>query len=201
MLNKSNTKFKKIYLVGGGGHCVSCIDVIESTGRYEIAGIFDLPENKGKKILGYDILGGDSEIGSYVSPDVEFLITLGQIKSSELRKKIAQTLKKYNANIATVISNRAHVSKHAKIGIGTIVMHDALINANASVSENVIINTKALIEHDVVVGEFCHISTGAIVNGAVVIEADSFIGSQAVVKQGVRVIEKSIIQAGSFYRG
>ena len=35
---------KKIILIGGGGHCKSCIDVIEQEGKYRIAGIVDMAE-------------------------------------------------------------------------------------------------------------------------------------------------------------
>jgi len=38
---------KKIILLGGGGHCKSCIDVIENENIYKIAGIID----KKKKIF------------------------------------------------------------------------------------------------------------------------------------------------------
>lgn len=34
---------EQIILIGGGGHCKSCIDVIEQEGKYQIAGIVDLP--------------------------------------------------------------------------------------------------------------------------------------------------------------
>ena len=36
---------EKLILIGGGGHCKSCIDVIEQENKYEIAGIVDLKEN------------------------------------------------------------------------------------------------------------------------------------------------------------
>ncbi|MDQ0969199.1 FlaA1/EpsC-like NDP-sugar epimerase [Flavobacterium sp. W4I14] len=42
---------QKIVLIGGGGHCKACIDVIEETGEYEILGILDQKENIGKKTL------------------------------------------------------------------------------------------------------------------------------------------------------
>ena len=35
---------KEILLVGGGGHCISSIDVIESTNEYRIGGIIDIKE-------------------------------------------------------------------------------------------------------------------------------------------------------------
>ena len=45
---------KQIILVGGGGHCKACIDVIEYEGNYKIAGIVDIPEKLHQKILGYE---------------------------------------------------------------------------------------------------------------------------------------------------
>ena len=32
---------KKIILIGAGGHCNSCIDVIESENKFKIAGLID----------------------------------------------------------------------------------------------------------------------------------------------------------------
>ena len=41
----------KIILIGGGGHCKSCIDVIEQAGTFQIAGIVDVPEKLHQKAL------------------------------------------------------------------------------------------------------------------------------------------------------
>lgn len=192
---------KKLYLIGGGGHCCSCIDVIESDGRFSIQGIFDLPENIGKKILNYRIVGSDFDLEKFNANDVFFLITLGQIKSADLRLKIYEKLKGLNANIANVISPRAYVSKYAIIGEGTIVMHDALVNANSKIGANCILNTKSLVEHDVVVGSHCHISTGSVINGNCVVGDEVFVGSNSVIKHGIVIKNKAIIQAGSFIGG
>lgn len=186
-----------LLLIGGGGHCKSCIDVIEQEGCYNIIGILDKQESVGQKVLGYEIVGTDEEIEYFIAQGVYFLITIGQIHSSELRKKLFFNLKKRDALIASVVSPIAYVSKHAKISQGTIVMHHALINAGASVGENCIINTKALIEHDAVIESHCHVSTGAIINGGVKILSDSFIGSLATSKQYIQVDKKSFIKAGS----
>ena len=51
---------KNIILIGGGGHCASCIDVIEQEGIYQIAGIVD--KNYDGKSLGYPSLGDDSDL-------------------------------------------------------------------------------------------------------------------------------------------
>ncbi len=193
---------KKIYLVGGGGHCVSCIDVIESTGQYQILGVIDNDIDKvNTKILNYPIVGTDKELSKFVSDDVEFLVTIGQIKSFEIRKNVTNLILSLGGRLATVISSRAYVSQHALVKEGSIVMHDALINAGAVVGKNCIVNTKSLIEHEAQIGDYCHLSTGSIVNGQVIIEDGVFVGSQSVLLQNIKVPKNTIISAGSFYRG
>ena len=95
---------KKLILIGGGGHCKSCIDVIEQEDKFEIYGILDLPNHVGEKILDYQIIGTDSDIEKYAGMRFSFLITIGQIKSADLRKKAFNKLKILNAEIATIKS-------------------------------------------------------------------------------------------------
>lgn len=191
----------KLILLGGGGHCKSCIDVIEQEGNYEIAGILDKKESVGQKLLGYEYIGTDDDIGELVDEGYAFLITVGQINTASIRKKLFSLLRTSGARIATVISPRAYVSKHAKVSKGTIIMHDALVNANASIGENCIINSKALVEHDATIESFCHISTSAIVNGGVTIKEGTFFGSNAVSKEYVETDINDFIKAGSTFKG
>jgi len=192
---------QKLILLGGGGHCKSCIDVIEQEGKYEITGILDAKELVGQKILGYEIIGTDAEIGRLVKEEYSFLVTVGQIKTSAIRKKLFSLLNENSAKIATVISPRAYISKHATIAKGTIIMHNVLVNASASIGENCIINTKALIEHDAIIEDFCHISTSAVVNGGVLVKEGSFFGSNAVSKEYVETDSNAFVKAGTVFKG
>ena len=49
----------EIILIGGNGHCKACINVVEQENKYQIAGIIDVPEKLGQKILGYKVIGND----------------------------------------------------------------------------------------------------------------------------------------------
>ena len=188
---------KKLILIGGGGHCKSCIDVIEQSKKYEIKGILD-PNTKGL-LLGYNIINkDDSYIEDLVKEDYYFLITLGQIKTAKRRVEIYKLLKQNKAKIATIISPLAYVSKWATVKEGTIIMHHALVNASATVEENCIINSKALIEHDAIIHKHTHISTGAIVNGGVEVLQESFFGSGAVSKEYIKV--DGFIKSGSLIK-
>jgi len=189
----------KLILIGGGGHCASCIDVIEQEGRFEIAGIVDKDTNAG--LLGYTLLGDDDCLQKLRSEFEYALVSVGQIKSPAVRNKLVELTKSLGFTLPPIISPRAYVSKHAQIGEGTIVMHDALVNSRARIGRNCIINSKALIEHDAVVEDNCHISTGAIVNGGATIRQGTFVGSKAVTREMVKTKENDFIKAGSLFRG
>jgi sugar O-acyltransferase (sialic acid O-acetyltransferase NeuD family) len=188
---------ENIILIGGGGHCKSCIDVIEQEGKYSIAGIIDIPANLGNKILGYEIIGNDNDLPAIAKEFNYFLITIGQIRSVEKRIKLFEKIKGLKINIPFIISPYAYISKHSVICEGTIIMHHALINANAVIGSNCIINSKSLIEHDAIIGDHCHISTGAIVNGGAKINNGTFFGSGAVCKENIEIPENSFIKANS----
>lgn len=191
---------EKIILIGGGGHCKSCIDVIEQEGRYTIVGIVDMPDYKQHNVLGYPVIGADADLAELIKSIPNVLITLGQIKSPTRRMALFNDLMQMGARFPVIQSPLAYVSPHAQIAEGTIVMHHALINAGASVGRNCIINTKALVEHDAAIEDHCHISTGAVVNGGVTIGRGSFFGSGAVSKEYTSVPANSFIKANSLYR-
>jgi sugar O-acyltransferase (sialic acid O-acetyltransferase NeuD family) len=190
----------QIILIGGGGHCKSCIDVIEMQDKFRIVGILDISENIGNKVLGYPIIGNDNDIDELSKSNIHFLITLGQIHDYSKRIAIYEKLAHFDVDLPVIVSPNAYVSKHAKIGRGTIIMHFAIINADAEIGENCIINNRALIEHDATIGNHCHISTGAIVNGGVNIGNNSFYGSGAVSKEYSVLPENSFIKANTIVK-
>ena len=190
-----------LILIGAGGHARSCIDVIEQQGYFQIAGLVGLSEQQHTQHLGYAVIGTDIDLPEFAKIYQYALITIGQIHSAEHRIRLYKLAKSLGFKFPAIISPRAYVSKHAKIGHGTIVMHDALINAGALVGDNCIINTKSLIEHDAVIENNCHISTGAIINGSVIVKQGSFVGSNAVTKESVDTKENDFIKAGSLFKG
>lgn len=191
----------KIVLVGAGGHCKSCIDVIEQENKYQIVGITDKQSKPGEKMLGYPILGGDELLGEIRKEVTYALVTVGQLENATLRQALFNNLVSLNFVLPACISPRAYVARSASIGQGSIVMHDALLNSKAKVGNNVIINSKALVEHDAIIKDHCHISTGAIINGGVIINEASFIGSGAVLVQYTEVKRGAFIKANTLYKG
>lgn len=189
---------KQLILIGGGGHCKSVIDVAECAG-YNILGILERPEEVGKNVLDYKVIGTDDDMAKYAD-QAEFIVTVGQIKSPDLRIKLHKMLVDAGCRLATIIAPTAHVSKFATIGEGTVVMHQAVVNTDAMIGKGCIINTFANIEHDAVIGDHCHISTGTMINGECKVGDRCFIGSQSVLSNCITVGDDIIVGAGSFVR-
>ena len=189
---------KNLILVGGGGHCKSVIDVAELAG-YNILGVLDMPDELGKSVLDYKVIGTDDDIPKYADK-ADFIITVGFIKNPAIRMRVYNKVKEVGGKLATIVASTARVSRYATLGEGTVVMHQAVVNAGAQVGANCIINTFCNIEHDAVIGDQCHISTGTMVNGDCKVGERVFIGSQSVLANGIAVGDDIIIGAGSVVR-
>jgi len=185
-----------LILIGAGGHAHACIDVIEQQDQYRIAGLVGMPEEMHTQHLGYSVIATDSDLAKLANEYQYAFICVGQIRSPDNRIRLYEQAKEFGLQLPIIIAPTAHVSRHASIGAGTIVMHGAYVNAGARVGVNCIINTSALVEHDATVEDFCHVSTGAILNGDVQIGSGSFIGSGSIIKEGITIGNNSLIGMG-----
>jgi sugar O-acyltransferase (sialic acid O-acetyltransferase NeuD family) len=186
-----------LLLIGGGGHCRSVIDVIETGSTFSVRGIVQPLQDGALPVLGYPVLGDDAFLPALLDEGKDALVTIGQIKSASIRRHLYKLLRGLGARLPVVVSPLAHVSRHAELGGGSVVLHAAIINAAAQVGANAIINTFALLEHDVVVGDHCHVATGARINGGARVGDGSFIGSGAIIYQGVSIGNDCVVAAGA----
>jgi sugar O-acyltransferase (sialic acid O-acetyltransferase NeuD family) len=186
----------EIILIGAGGHARACIEVIENDGRFKIAGLVGMPSELNTQQFGYSVIATDEDLNALAKSYQYVFIALGQIKSASVRIKLFTLVDELGFDLPTVIDPSARVSRHAKLGKGSIVMQHAVVNAGATIGSNCIINTKALIEHDANIESHCHISTGAILNGNVRVGEASFVGSGVVVKEGVSIGRSCLVGMG-----
>lgn len=185
-----------LLLIGAGGHSHACIDVVEQHGQYQIVGLVGQGGELGAKHLGYPVIATDNELSELARLHKYALIAIGQIQTPDSRIRLYRMAIELGFELPAIIAPTAHVSRHASIGAGTIVMHGAIVNAGAKVGSNCIINSRALLEHDVTVEDHCHVSTGAIVNGNVRVGEGSFIGSGSVLKEGVVLGNRCVVGMG-----
>lgn len=188
---------EKIVLFGGGGHCKSVIDTIESEGKFEIAGIVDMPSKLHEKILGYEVFANDDDLKKLAAEYNYFFITIGHIRDSRPRWHIYEMLMAQGCNLPVIISPRAYVSPHASLGQGTLVMPFAFINSGVSIGPNCIVNTSSIVEHESIVGSNNHISTACVVNGNCTIGNNNFLGTNATILNGLTIGNRNLIGASS----
>ncbi len=189
-----------ILLIGSGGHSHACIDAIEQDGRFRIFGLVCSDGEDHADRLGYAVVGSDAHLPALALKCRNAIIAVGQIRSPEPRMRLFMQAQNLGLGLPAIVSGRAYVSPHARLGPGTLVMHGAIINAGAIVGSNCIVNSNALIEHDAQVGDHCHIATGAILNGGVQVGTGSFIGSGSVVREGVRIGSCCLVGMGQSVR-
>jgi sugar O-acyltransferase (sialic acid O-acetyltransferase NeuD family) len=188
---------REILLIGGGGHCVSCIEAIESTGLWTIAGIVDSQEKGSMTLLGYPFLGTDRDLPDFVSRIPNMLVTIGHVKDFSTRSRLYRVATAIGALMPVIEASTSVISKHAHLGPGTVAMHGSTVNAGAKVGENCILNTGSIVEHDCLIGSHTHISTGAIINGACEIGAGVMVGSGTIVRNGLKIGAGVILGAGA----
>ena len=87
---------KKIILIGGGGHCKSCVDVIENEKKYKIVGIVD-KKNKNFSLLNYSVFP-ESYLDKKLVKNNHAFITLGQIKNYKIRVELLNKLRNLGFN-------------------------------------------------------------------------------------------------------
>jgi sugar O-acyltransferase (sialic acid O-acetyltransferase NeuD family) len=177
------------------------MDVIRAEGRFEIAGIVEnpgySPETGHSKVSGCEVIGTDDNLPELISLYKNALITVGQIRNPVVRIRLFNRVLELGGELPVILSPTAYVSKTAKIGMGTIVMHQAMVNTEAEVGRNCILNSGCLIEHEAIVGDHCHISTHAILNGQCRVGSRTFIGSRTVMSNNTTVPDDTLISAGS----
>lgn len=189
---------EKIVLVGAGGHAKTIVDTLERSKEYEIAG-FIAPQNIAEKVYrGYRILGHDEDMEAIFTTGIfNAIIAIGFIGKSDLRNRIYKEMKKIGFRFPVIKDLTAMVANDVKIGEGSYIGRNVVINAEGKVGKNCIVNTGAIIEHECVMGDFSHLSVASVLCGQASVGTNVFIGANATVLQQKRVGNECVIGAGA----
>lgn len=164
-------------IYGAGGHAKVIVDLVWALGG-NVACIFDdQPESLNFELMGVEVRRYDVN----VYPEAEMIIAVGH---NESRQAISRLV---HHRFATLIHPRASVSKLAKVREGTVVLANAVIQAEAVIGKHVIVNAGACIDHEVEVQDFAHIGPLVYVGGAALIAAMANIRPGALIKRMVKI--------------
>lgn len=193
-----NNARQKLLVFGASGHAKVIIDLIEKTGCYDIAGVFD--DNlalRGSTVFGYVVMGGKDDLLMHTEFLKNYSVVVA-IGSNAIRQKIGAWLIAQGATLSSaLIHPSAQIARGVLIGAGSVVMAGAVVNADSQIGRNVIVNSLAVIEHDCVIGNAVHIAPSATLCGGIKVGDNTLIGAGAVIPPNVTIGSDVIVGAGA----
>lgn len=183
---------KRIILIGGGGHALSALRIVNDCSIF--VGYADIKPNENIQI---PYLGTDADIIAKYSPE-DYVVHHAVVYSNEvnllLRQNIINKYRDYKA--VSLISKSSIITSDSHIGDGTGVFHGVIINGS-NIGNNCIINTGAIVEHNVNLGDNVFIGPNATVCGETNIGNNVLIGAGAIIKDGINICNDVVIGMGS----
>ena len=175
-----------VYIFGASGHAKVVLDVLFSQNIQVTAVLDDHP--KVTELL-HILVGLPSSFS--LSPKSTFIVAVG---ANAIRKKIVNS---HDFNYFTAVHAAASVSRFATLGAGTVVMPQAVVNAESRIGNHCILNSRSVVEHDCVLEDYVHISPNASLAGNVSVGEGTHIGIGASVIQGIKIGKWATIGAGA----
>jgi len=175
----------KVILHGGGEHARVVLDCLLSQ-DVEVCGIFD-PKYSGK-------LFGIKQLGVYnptFLPDAKAIVAVGN--NSTRKKAVSITRHSFTSAIHPSVI----LLPYASVGIGCMLLHGVIVQAQTRIGDHVILNTGCRVDHDCDIGDYVHIAPGATLCGTVKIGEGTLVGAGAVILPGIKVGAWCTIGAGS----
>jgi len=173
-------------IYGASGHAKVIMDIAKSC-ELQIDAIFD-DDLQLTEVSGYKVI-------HTLSNELLRRGTVLAIGNNWIRKMVAE---KFEGKFQNGIFHRSAVlAPSVIIGVGTVVMANASINAEVIIGNHCIINTGATVEHECQLGDYVHISPNSALAGDVIVGEGSHIGIGAVVIPGVKIGKWVTIGAGA----
>ncbi len=181
---------RKVIIIGASGHGKVIADIVRKSGD-QVLGFLDDNRALPKIFFGFPVIGTVAEYKEHLEAD--FIVAIGDAR---IREKIVKELE--GVSWYTAVHPSAVISDiQVRIGAGTAVMANAVINSCASIGEHCIINSSAVVEHDNQIGDFVHISVGAKLAGNVTVGKGTWIGIGASVSNNLEICQGCMIGAGA----
>ena len=181
---------ERVIVIGASGHGKVIADIVLKSGD-TLLGFLDDNEMLPSEIAGIPVLGSVADHTKY--PNASFVIGIG---NSAIREKIAHRLD--GVRWYTAIHPSAVISAlDTQIGVGSVIMANAVVNASAHIGKHSIVNSAAVVEHDNIIGDFAHISVGTKLGGTVSVGAHTWVGIGTTVSNNVSICDHCMTGAGT----
>jgi UDP-perosamine 4-acetyltransferase len=209
----------KILIYGAGGHAKAVMEMVQTLGLNQIAGILDdNPALKGKSVLGIPVLGGRELLPQLREKGLILAANgVGGILDIAVRVRLFEMLAGAGFSFPALAHPRATVEKSVVLGEGVQVFANAYVGSSARLHPRCMVNTGAIVSHDCEIGAYTHIAPGAMLAGHVHFGQRSLVGMGVTTAIGIKigagvrignsavvygdVPDKTIVPAGKVWAG
>ena len=175
-------------LIGAGGHAKAVAEAAAAT----IGDIVAYVDPRPSDWLRAAHLVADSD----VKPNgIPVIMGVGGVTPAQLEARLALLDVYLGRGHAAppVIHSQAHVSPHARLEAGAVVLAGAVVQPGAVIGRGAVVNTRAVVEHDSTIGEGAHIAPASVVLGGCKIGRCTMIGAGAVVLPNTSVADGALV--------
>lgn len=191
----------KIVFLGGNGLAIELYEYMKREG-INIYGYYSpKPDSLSEWV---DYLGDESK---EFNPEYFYVVASGLIP---LRQKMITFMRENHLKPYTYISKLAYVSSMAQVGVGSLIVPNAVVSGNPVIGDYVLMNAFSMIAHQSVVGDNVILSPGVKVTGNCKIGNNVAMGSNVALIPGTRIennveisigaIPKRVVKAGKFVK-
>ena len=183
-----------LLVIGAGGQGKVVADTAYEHGHWKKIAFLDDRYPELNSLLSCPVLGKIEHAPLFSHEYSDIVVAIG---NNLVRVKLIRHFKKIGFSIPIVVHPSAFVSKFAKIGSGSVIFAQGVVNAGAEIGIGCIVNTGATVDHDCSIGDGVHVSPGAHLAGEVKIGSYSWIGIGSAVIQQISIGKNVLIGAGT----
>ena len=184
---------KKLLIWGAGDQGLVTLECALAMNAYEQIDFLEIKEKGRRKIINHTVFK-ESEFDKVVKLYDEVIVATG---SNDLREEKIKMLLAFGIPLATIVHPTALISSSAKIGSGTTILANVIININTKVGIGCIVNNGAIIEHDCMVGNYVNICPKFAMAGHSSIGYKSYLGIGSTVIDDIRIGNRVTVGAGA----
>ncbi|WP_404417912.1 acetyltransferase [Brevundimonas vesicularis] len=183
---------ERLAVFGGGGHGQVVADCAERCGFGQVD-VFD--DDASRSSAGpFCIVGTRADLMRRVADYDGVVVAIG---NNTARIKCQRALEVAGARMAVLIHPKATVSRHVRLGSGSVILAGAVVNIGADLGRATVVNTGATVDHDCSFADGVHVAPGAHLAGGVVVGEATWIGVGAVIREYLTIGNRVFIGAGA----
>ena len=192
-----------ILILGAGGNSLAIADAIVAINAaspaqpvYELIGFLDdLPENQGRRILGFPVVGRIDDAHRW--PHCRFINGIASVDSFRKKADVITRTGMPRERFETIVHPRAIIARDARVGAGCAILANSVVCPEASIDDHVIMLQNSSINHHARLSRFVTVSAGVTVLGFVAVGEGAFLSGGVSVAPYVKIGAGAVIGLGS----